>query len=670
MAISASTSGAIRIDGTVDRDILKGTAADEDIYGNDGDDDILGTGGHDHLVGGAGDDWIASSNDFPSKDGTLVPDDKGDVLDGGAGDDYLVGDAGDDTLLGGDGDDLMLGYGGNDILDGGSGLNFLFGGTGDDHYEIRNRTDLVAEIGGHDSGTIAVDWYKTDPEVEDWTWAPGVQKLPYWIDALTHAGVSYLGGMLGAGRTIGYAFAQTPPAFFNANDQNGFKPFNPSQMAYTRQLLDYIESVLNVHFVETTNAEGTGTIVFANNTQEGSAGYGASLVPLTANGKVLVSATPLALNPLLDRGAEFLRVVTHEIGHALGLKHPFGDEDSLGHIGQGPYLPEQEDHVMYTVMSYTGAEQNPGQYSAFDIAALQYIYGPAAAFHGGDSRYVIGNNAMMVGDGGGNDTIDGSAQTQDMTLSLEAGYWSHVGAKAETISASGQVTIDIGTVIENAIGGAGNDHIVGNAVANSISGGAGNDVLRGGAGNDSIDGGAGTDAAVFAGARAGFTLTQTSAGLVVTDNSGAEGSDTLAGVERLVFDDGALAFDIAGNAGQAYRLYAAAFDRTPDLGGLGFWIGAMDAGTSLLDVATAFTRSQEFAQIYGATHTHEDFLSKLYQHILHRAPDQGGYDFWLKVMQDGTTEGQVLAAFGESNENQAQVIAQIHDGIGYLPYAA
>jgi serralysin len=657
----------IRIDGTPFADVLKGTSADEDIYGGAGDDDITGNGGHDQLYGGDGADYIASGNFVP--DGSLHPstDNVGDLLDGGAGDDYLDGDAGDDTLLGGSGDDFLLGHDGNDSLDGGAGVNLLVGGAGDDHYEVHSRTDYVYDSDGKDSGTVYVDWYKTDRSVENWTWAKGVQKLPYWIDALVYGGMPAVAANFSTARTIQYSFAQTPPSFFDADDKKGFEVFNSAQITYTKQVLAYIESLIDVHFVETTDAEGGDTIVFANNTQEDSAGYGSHLDLFEAGSRVMVASSRYAMDPSLDGGAEFLRVVTHEIGHALGLKHPFANTDSLGGSGEGPYLPASDDNLLYTEMSYTGDEHHPGTYSPLDIAALQYLYGPAQADSGSDTRWIMGTTYGLIGDGGGIDVIDGSAQTENLTVYLDDGYWGYIGAKADSITARGQFSINIGTTIENAVGGSGNDHISGNDGDNVIDGGAGNDVLTGEAGNDRLVGGAGLDTAVYAGAHDGYLLAQTSTGMSVTDKSGAEGVDTVTGVERYVFSDGALAFDLTGSAGEAYRLYAAAFDRKPDVAGLSYWIGMMDAGQSLLEVATNFTKSDEFSAMYGATRTPEVFLTKLYEHILHRAPDAAGYAYWLDVMNKGVSEGEVLADFGESSENQAQVIAQIEHGIWYTP---
>ena len=100
--------------------------------------------------------------------------------------------------------------------------------------------------------------------------------------------------------------------------------------------------------------------------------------------------------------------------------------------------------------------------------------------------------------------------------------------------------IAVGTVIENAIGGDGNDVLTGNAS---------NNTLRGNRGNDAIDGGAGIDTAVFTGTRSGYTMTVGSNTQVVS-KSGFEGTDTLTSVERLQFSDTKVAIDLTpgGNA--------------------------------------------------------------------------------------------------------------------------
>jgi len=80
-----------------------------------------------------------------------------------------------------------------------------------------------------------------------------------------------------------------------------------------------------------------------------------------------------------------------------------------------------------------------------------------------------------------------------------------------------------------------------------------------------------------------------------------DGTVTATGFERVNFSDGSLALDINGDAGQAYRLYQAALDRTPDAVGLGYWISALDGGTSLNTAAADFIASSEFQQLYGTT---------------------------------------------------------------------
>jgi serralysin len=145
------------------------------------------------------------------------------------------------------------------------------------------------------------------------------------------------------------------------------------------------------------------------------------------------------------------------------------------------------------------------------------------------------------------------------------------------------------------------------------------------------------------------------------------GTDTLQGVERIHFSDQfAVATDIAGHAGQAYRLYQAAFDRAPDLPGLGYQLNDLDNGNSLSWVAGNFIASPEFASRYGTDLDDTQFLDLLYQNVLHRAPDAGGLQFHLDEFAQGQTRADMLTHFSESPENQANVIGQIDNGILFV----
>ena len=88
-------------------------------------------------------------------------------------------------------------------------------------------------------------------------------------------------------------------------------------------------------------------------------------------------------------------------------------------------------------------------------------------------------------DTSGIDTINASAVSSDLVLNLAAG--------AESTIAGNTLTIGASTSIENAIGGDGNDVILGNGLNNTLIGGRGNDTLDGGGGIDTLIGGLGDD---------------------------------------------------------------------------------------------------------------------------------------------------------------------------------
>jgi len=177
---------------------------------------------------------------------------------------------------------------------------------------------------------------------------------------------------------------------------------------------------------------------------------------------------------------------------------------------------------------------------------------------------------------------------------------------------------------------------------------------------------AGVDTAVFGSLRAQYALSNDGSKVSVVDS--ANGATTvLSNVERIHFSDQNVALDIHGNAGEAYRLYQAAFNRTPDKAGVGYWIDALDKGQGLKSVADGFIHSAEFASMYGANPTDTQYVQALYHNVLHREPDAAGYDYWLHTLAV-SPRTEVLVNFSESAENQAQVIGAIENGIGYIPW--
>ena len=203
----------------------------------------------------------------------------------------------------------------------------------------------------------------------------------------------------------------------------------------------------------------------------------------------------------------------------------------------------------------------------------------------------------------------------------------------------------------------------------TIVGTSGNDIFYDSSNNSIFEGGYGLDTVIFSGHRAYSTITKTASGWTVS--SATNGTDTLSSIERLQFADTSIAFDIDGTAGQVYRIYQAAFNRVPDLGGLGFWIDGMDHhGVSLSGVSAGFINSAEFASVYGANPTNSQIVTRFYENVLHRAPEQGGYDYWMYQVEHGMQATQVLTFFSESAENQAQVIGVIQNGIEYTQYTA
>jgi hypothetical protein len=161
-----------------------------------------------------------------------------------------------------------------------------------------------------------------------------------------------------------------------------------------------------------------------------------------------------------------------------------------------------------------------------------------------------------------------------------------------------------------------------------------------------------------------YTIQKTTNGYQFTNTKDGTVSFASAETKRVQFADISLALDIV-DAGKIYRLYQAAFNRQPDLGGFSYWLGIADEGNSLLGIAAEFIQSEEFRQIYGTSPTDRQFLIKLYDNVLHRLPDDDGLNYWLAALSKGMTRPQALLSFSEAAENVAQVAPAIQNGILY-----
>jgi hypothetical protein len=213
------------------------------------------------------------------------------------------------------------------------------------------------------------------------------------------------------------------------------------------------------------------------------------------------------------------------------------------------------------------------------------------------------------------------------------------------------------------------DDVTGPAPLTVFTGTDGDDLIDLDAALRFIDGGAGVDTLTVGGTSVENSVTITSSGSVLLKPASGDSAVVLNDVERIAFEDGTLAFDDEGLAGQAYRLYQACFDRTPDVEGLGFWIKLLDDGAiDLNQAANFFLASEEFADVYGPPNDLSDihYLALLYANVLDRPPDLDGFSFWRSAQESGITRADMLVFFSESAENVAQVAPAIDDGIWYI----
>lgn len=514
------------------------------------------------------------------------------------------------------------------------------------------------------------------------------------IDALL--GGTKWGGARGTAATVSYSFpysGSTNPTWISSySDDNepayaGSYTFSATHQAAAQAALQQWANVANLTFTSVSETStNVGDIRFAfTATSALSSSWGWAYFPssgLPQGGDIWIN--PEYIYDDWGSGSYNFASLLHEIGHALGFKHSFGE---------APILPTSQDSSQYTVMSYTEhphslyrevTDQGGGYYSwtyydvqpttpmLYDIAAIQYLYGANTSSRTGDDTYSFDPATpffMTIWDAGGTDTLTVSNFSAGCNLDLRAGAFSKVSIPSDPLPAGAtssttatydgtdNLAIAYGVTIENAIGGSGNDSLRGNEANNRLTGGRG---------NDSLNGDSGTDTAVFGGNRSSFTVTATSTGFTVSSSS--EGTDTITAVERLDFTDTNLAFDLDGAAGSAARIIGAAFGAQyliPEIVGVG--ISVFDGGMTEQQVAE-LALGTDFFTLLAGSRANSAVVTQLYRSVVGVAPDTSTLNYFVGLLNGGMSQAEllVLAANTDLTAQQINLTGLVQTGISYV----
>ena len=517
------------------------------------------------------------------------------------------------------------------------------------------------------------------------------------LDALI-AGMKW-GGPAGTGVTLTYSFPWTDGATSFPDPSGVYSTKNEpaatlhyalttTQQAAFQTALQSWENVANISAVQVTDTPASaGDIRIAwtsatDTTSTGKNAWGWGYYPSSTHpdgGDIwLATSSSAATDNNWAVGSYNYQALIHELGHALGLSHPFD-----GSV----VLDDAHNNRQYSIMAYNDAPNSlyldvtydgqthfwqaynvvPDTPMVYDIAAIQYLYGANMSYHTGGDVYTFDPSTPFlrtIWDAGGNDTISVANFTRGCLINLAPGSYSSISIPSDsgagynwskapptpTYDGTNNLGIAYGAVIENAIGGSGDDMLFGNSANNTLQGNGGFNIL---------DGGEGIDSAVYTGNFSDYNIAVLTGGnnySVVAKNGSL--TDSVLNMERLQFKDITLALNpdgLATNAQDAQytalaqKFYVAYFGRPADAGGLANMVAQFKAANVSADIddfvaayktngavkslVDSFGNSGESAALYSGNN--RDFVTAIYAHLLGRTPDAEGLNFWAGALDSG-----------------------------------
>ena len=522
--------------------------------------------------------------------------------------------------------------------------------------------DALLNMGGHEGGGAPIKWASD----------------PY----LTQEGSD------DSKTTISYSFSNgdgSSAAYSYPDDVGEISPiaFNSKQQQDIRAALDEVEKYINVKFVEVIEGEeNVGTIRFAINTITDEAGNYREGIAATANP---VSTVPSGGDIWFNRqfvNADFstglvamfegpegtrsqtgigdVTIMYHEIFHALGMEHPNDNPDK-------PF-PAEKNFREYTVMAGEFSTDSASSHTidgkeyaiastpmAYDVAALQYLYGANSKHNGEDTVYNFDPNTpeiKLIWDGGGTDTLNFTNFSEDSKINLNDGSFSTVPFNGWSFK--NNISIAFDAVIENIITGSGADIIIGNSSNNMITGGAGGDTMDGQAGID----------------QAFYTENFTDASLEKSGNfwniTLGNDKDTLSNIERLKFNDKHIALDVDGNAGEIIKL-------------LGLLLGKDQAtnktsvgiGLELLDNGMSYQKLMQTAldMVLGINASSISVVELIWENLIGPPAPVDNINQYSALIDNGTYTSAELAIFAADhslNTTAIDLVGLASTGVEYI----
>ncbi len=413
--------------------------------------------------------------------------------------------------------------------------------------------------------------------------------------------------------TYGYlsdaAIAANSDVQFYADDISDHRAYSAAELAQVEYAISKLADVANLTFVRVTGADGVyvdndSQVDMALMAENSTNGGWAVTYRNSFTGTITGSLVNIGEAGLENENSYAFLTAMHEVGHAVGLAHPgdYNGSAATTYEAQAEYF---EDSRQFSMMSYwsereTGASYGGGNFAnsvlLHDIAALQRLYGANTTTYTTDTVYgynsntgdvswtLSGSSDHIIGaiwDAGGIDTIDMSQYTGDQVIDL----------REESFSSTAGMTYNIaiakGVKVENALGGSGDDILIGNNadagfadaqywdyLGNILSG-----APIGYSGNNLLNGGAGVDIVSYEAGAEGIAIDLTKADGVF--DLGANGIDTLLGIEGLI--GSAFGDELSGTNG-ANRLLGGLGDDTINGRGGGDWLDGGE-GFDIVDLS-------------------------------------------------------------------------------------